>query len=273
MHWNSVARQWQHWGSPLRPISADIEQMEGYVARWCVLPADGPLRALQWGVTPEIASMNWPAATDLLALDRSEEMIEFVWPGDLPGRRRAQQANWLEFPPPEQQFDLVIGDGVFPLLDFPLGQRSLVRQAHGGLKDQGALITRLFLQLETPETVANVVRDLHAGKIGNFHVFKFRLAMAYQHDAESGVAMGDVYDQWEQLGIGVEELSRKTGWSRESIETIYHYQGKAARLAFPTLSQFETAIGEFFERLELWTPAYELGDRSPVVCYQRRSIG
>lgn len=272
IHWNHVAQHWQHWEPPLRPAVTDIREMERCIARWCARANPSRFRAVQWGVTPEITALAWPEGTDLLAVDRSGEMIEFVWPGDVDGRRRAVCANWLEYPGTAPEYDLVIGDGVFTLLDFPRGYRALARQAQRILNHQGLLITRLFVQPVQSETVETVVADFRAGRIGNFHVFKFRLAMALQPDVAAGVRLAEIYAAWHAVAsdIDIDELTARPGWSRGALSTIEHYRGENSRLSFPTLMEFESTITDFFERVDCRFPAYEMGERCPIVCYRRR---
>jgi hypothetical protein len=49
-----------------------------------------------FSVTPEIATMAWPVATQLWAIDRCDAMIGTVWPRDIAGRRIGVRAEWLE---------------------------------------------------------------------------------------------------------------------------------------------------------------------------------
>lgn len=227
------------------------------------------LTALMWGVTPEIADMTWPTGTELLALDRSEEMIQFVWPGDVEGQRKAVCRDWLDPLLTAGGFDVVIGDGVFTLLRFPRDYASLVEQAHRALRPDGVVITRLFTRPETAETTNEVVDDLLAGRIGSFHVFKFRLAMSTQAGATTGVRMGDVYDAWCETGIDPDDLQALTGWSRGSISTIDQFRDKDGRLFFPTLAEFETVLDKRFRRTGFQLPGYEMGDRCPLVRYRK----
>ena len=74
-HWSRHAEQWAQLGPPLRPSPEDIALMRRRVLdRGCVG------RSILLGVTPEIASMEWPTGTDLLAVDRCMGMVTGVWP-------------------------------------------------------------------------------------------------------------------------------------------------------------------------------------------------
>ena len=215
--------------------------------------------------------MPWLARTELLAIDRSDEMIAAIWPGDISGNRKAVCANWLAFPETAGEYDAVLGDGVFALFSFPAGFRELAAQAHRALNHEGILIVRLFVRPPQTETVETVLDDLRSGAIGNFHVFKFRLAMALQPDSRSGVRMQDVFAAWEATRLAPDDLATSLGWSRNAINTIEQYRNKSARLSFPTLEEFTSAVSDYFSVAESCVPTYEMGDRCPLLCFRRRA--
>ena len=268
-HWGEVAHHWQHYGSPLRPCATDVQAMEEFVRRWC--PDHGrPLKALLWGVTPEIAAMAWPEGTELLAVDKSRPMIEHVWPGDLPGRRKAVCADWFEFVCGADRYDVVIGDGNFAILDYPVQYCTLAGLARDALTSDGVLITRFFIKPANSETPEAVFDDLLANRIGSFHSFKLRLAMALQTSANDGVRMGDVFNAWAHARIDFHALMAMTGWPQPVIDTIRLYEDKDSRLAFPSAAEVRTLMSEHFDMLDERCLSYELGERCPVACFRPR---
>jgi hypothetical protein len=269
-HWAEVAHHWRHYGSPLRPCAADVRVMEESVRRWCPDHRTRPLKVLLWGVTPEIATMAWPDGTELLAVDKSRAMIQHVWPGDIAGRRKAVCADWFEFACGADRYDVVIGDGNFAILDFPGQYRTLAAMARDSLAGDGVLITRFFVQPAANETPEAVFEDLLANRIRSFHSFKFRLAMALQESARSGVRMGDVFSAWKSAHIDIEALMATTGWPREGIETIRLYDGKDSRLSFPSAVQIEALMSEHFDKLDERYLPYELGERCPILSFRPR---
>ena len=78
-HWAAIARQWKQLGPPLRPVAQDIGFYWNAAEKW--VRERGAPRVLLLGVTPELYHLPWPKGTDLLAVDRSQAMIETVWPG------------------------------------------------------------------------------------------------------------------------------------------------------------------------------------------------
>ena len=104
-HWHSIAREWRYFGSPLRPCDEDTRFMSKIIAKQFEGKRD--LKDLLCGVTPEIACMPWPSGALLTAVERAGDMIQEVWPGDMPGIRKVQQGDWLEIETDEAAFDVV----------------------------------------------------------------------------------------------------------------------------------------------------------------------
>jgi len=120
---------------------------------------------------------------------------------------------------------------------------------------------------ETPDAV---FADLRANRIQSFHAFKFRLAMALQENAETGVAVSEVFSAWKRARIDMDSLLAMTGWQRETVEMIYLYEGKTSRLAFPTVAELESVMSEHFDTLETRYLDYEMGDCCPIITYRVR---
>lgn len=264
-----VAHQWHLYGPPLRPCAADIRAMEDAVRRFAEHRAR-PLNALLWGVTPEIATMSWPEGTQMLALDKSQPMIELVWPGDVAGFRKAVQGDWFEYKCNDVRHDVVIGDGNFAPLDYPRSYRALAAAARAALTDAGIVISRFWVRPTKRETPDSVFEDLRANRIQSFHAFKFRLAMALQENAETGVAVSEVLSAWKRACIDMESLLAMTGWQRETVDMIYLYEGKTSRLSFPDTAELAAVMSEYFDTLETRYLDYEMGDRCPIVTYRVR---
>ena len=263
--WESVALQWHRWGPPLRPSSADVRRTEAAVARWGRRNSGEALHALLLGVTPELAGMAWPKPSRLLAVDRSPTMLRYVWPGDVPGRRQAIRGNWLDLPVAPRSQDVVIGDGCFPQLDYPTSQRAFAAALHRVLHPGGILVMRFFVQLPRRESVAEVFDALRAGRIGNFHVLKLRLAMALHQDCRQGVRLHNVWMAWQAAGIDASWLPTHAGWSENAVGTIDFYRGQNARLTLPTLAEHQALLSEWFDEVSIEIPDYELGERCPMI--------
>lgn len=266
-HWDAHAARWQLIGAPLRPAAPDLHYLRASVARLAA-SAPSPRSALLLGVTPEIAELAWESPYQLLAVDKSEGMVKAVWPGDTP-TRRAMVGDWLSLDLPEAPFDLVVGDGVFSLFDFPQGYARLARALSDVVKPGGLLSLRLFCRREPSESVADVLEALSAGTIGNFHVLKWRLAMALQGDATRGVRLDDIWGTFRERVGSVAELASRLGWPEPIVGTIEGYRGVRERYSFSTEREVADALAAGFELVETWRPSYELGERCPHLTFRR----
>ena len=266
-HWHSIAREWRYFGSPLRPCEEDTRFMSQVIAKQFQGRRD--LKALLCGVTPEIARMSWPSGSLLTAVERSGEMIQEVWPGDITGIRKALQADWLEFETDKAAFDVVIGDGCFISMEYPEGYRALAARIAGLLKKDGLLVMRFFTQAETKESPEQVFDQLSQGEIGSFHAFKWRLAMSLQGGPDDGVCLHDIYTGWRRGGVDGRALMAQTGWSPETLRTINLYENKQNSFAFAPLTETVAILKEFFSIQTTYIPTYELGERCPIFVLKR----
>jgi hypothetical protein len=271
-HWNHVSNYWAFLGPPLKPGPEDIEVVQSTVVRHHASVSTDPYRVVLWGVTPELATMAWPAGTELLAIDHAERMIESVWPGDLPGSRRAVCGEWSETARISRgASDLIIGDGSLGCVRYPSEFCELTKVAKESLRKGGLLIMRLHAGPEVREEPASVVGDLLNLQIDNFHVFKFRFAMALQESPEEGVELHQILREWKTLDIDERELCAKTGWDLRVIRTIELYKDRKDRYAFPSLNQHLAVFRDHFRLIDIHVPDYEMGSRRPIVVLSRDS--
>ena len=223
-------------------------------------------RALVLGVTPEIVGMRWPAGTELLALDRSAGMIEHVWPR----KGLVARSDWLKLALPDASRDVVIGDNPFTRHRYPDGHRAMLASIRRVLAPRGLLVLRYFCRAETDETPGRVFGELREGKIGNFHIFKWRLAMALQASVAQGVAWGEVWDAWHAEVRDPEAVVKRLGWKPEVLRTIEVNRGSVDRVTFPRLSEIRQVLGETFDVLQSYVPGYEMGERCPILVSKPR---
>lgn len=260
--WQKQLAQWAHLGAPLKPHPDDLAHHEAVIQEWAT--RHGGPRALLLGVTPEIARLRWPAGTHLVACDLSVPMLQHVWPGFPGPGKGAICASWLQLPLAHASRDLVVADGSFNLFPYPERCLLLLDAARQLLAIGGFVLLRVFCRPEAGETPAAVLADLQAGRIGNFHIFKFRLAMSLVRSTAEGVKLADVWECWHKQGPRPEELTARLGWSAPIVGTIEAYQGQQTRYYFPTRAEFAGLMRERFEDVESWLPPYEMGDRCPT---------
>ncbi len=262
--WNDVADHWNNWGPPLRPGSEDLLIMRGNLVRWLEKNPVETLRVFLCGVTPEIVTMAWPCPIELTAMDQSQRMIDCVWPGDIPGVRRAMVGNWLTPGLASGSQDLVLNDGGFGFFDHPDGLRCLLASIRSLIKPGGLFIGRNFVQVEPREPLREVLDAARSGQIGSFHSFKWRLAMSLQPNVVEGVRQHDIWQAWAETDIDPTQLPQP-GWSERSVSTIEFYRDQPAILRFPTLNEFCTLLAESFDEVEVRYASYELSDRCPIL--------
>lgn len=262
-HWNEHAKQWSYIGAPLRPCAEDIQLIKNYIDN--NYKSEIKLNALILGVTPELALMQWPENTNLLAIDRNQAMINDVWPKqELNIDANAICGDWLSTPCDTNSMDIVVGDGCFTLLSYQDHYSDFLREIQRITRPEGCFVIRHFTRPETAENIDDIFTDLLNGQIGNFHIFKWRLAMALHGSIEEGIKVGNIWNEWNKRNISIDQLTNKFGWSKESINTINNYQGVETVYTFPTVKEISEISNQYFEQHSCYFMNYELGDRCPT---------
>ncbi len=267
-HWNAHALQWNLIGSPLRPDRDDIVTLEKEAERWHASERVAKPQAMLLGVTPEIASMRWPAHTRLVSMEHSLAMIRSVWPGARLGHS-AVCAEWLALPVPDASQDIVVGDGCYNMLG-NTQYRAMTREVRRIIRPHGIFIMRFFIRPDKSESVSRVADDLMRKRIGNFHIFKWRLAMALHASLDAGVKLADIWDAWNSLVPAPGELAAKLGWPLAVLDTVRAYRGVDTRYTFPTMMEAREALLNAFSEIDCHVPHYEMGDRCPTIVFQPR---
>ena len=268
-HWSKHAQQWQWIGSPLRPAAEDVGLLERALSDWHTAnPLPSP-QALLLGVTPEITLMHWPPGTRLTAVDHTEAMIREIWPG-APLGYTALCAEWTDAPLPPASQDIIVGDGSFSNLVNRDEYRAMVRAMRRVINPHGVFLMRFFIRPDAAETVDAVIADLSHGRIGNFHAFKWRLAMALHGSLDEGVRLADIWNTWDAAVADPAQLAGRLRWPLPAVQTIDAYRGVQTRYTFPTLAEARAAMAEAFDEFACWFPGYELGERCPTLAFRPR---
>ena len=268
--WEGFSLYWHKVRPPQRPSREDIDVLQRLaVESGSFAHGPGP-RALLLGVTPEIATMRWPAGTQLLALDSSPGMIRNVWPArDVPWGVAAL-ADWGAMPVRDAACDFAVGDGLLTSVPYPDGFLAVVAELRRVLKDTGTFVMREFARPEARESLDTIFRDLHEGRIVEFGSFTWRLAMALHGDLDSGCRMADVCDAWHDNVPEPLELTRSLGWPPDALGWLEPYRGTEARMWFPTVNEVRTVFSRDFEQVECLVPGYPDGERYPTVVLKPR---
>lgn len=267
-HWAEMARQWRQAGTPMRPSKQDRSFCIDAVGEWRRHSGVAP-RVLLLGVTPDIYRLPWPEGTDILAVDRSQPMIDIVWPGP---KEAVLCADWLSMAGPDSSRDIAFCDGGLHLLSYPEEQQQLVRILSSLLSDKGLCIFRLFVPPHQRESSDRVLQDLLEGGISNLNILKLRLAMSLQDCAEKGVELKKVWRALHEISSDLRGLAKKIGWPEEHLLAMNMYRDSTARYSFVTVDKvcdlFCSRSGGFKLRY-LHVPSYELGERCPTIVLQR----
>jgi len=262
--WPHVAQQWLQLGAPLRPCAEDIRTAGGMIERWLGTRA---ARYLILGVTPEYHALATADGGDVQAIDRTAEMIRYVWPGDA---ALARIGDWRDMPWRQPICDVALCDGGLQLVGYRDGVQDVAAGLHRALAPDGLFIVRLFTPPDAPETPEQVLQDLLAGGIANLNVLKLRLGMAMQADAGSGTALDDVWNRLHAAAGPWPVLAERLGWPLAHLQAIDAYRGSPARMHYFTAEQ---AIDLFehhgFRHLETARGGYTLGRQCPTLCFRR----
>lgn len=268
-YWNVFAHAYRNLGPPLKPSIEDVTVIEDTLARWRTDHPVRELNALLCGVTPALADLTFPARTRLLAAEQSEPMIRAIWPGN-DATRTAVRCNWLDLPSADHSCDIVLGDGCFNCMEYPLGYRALFASLHRVLVRDGIFLMRFFVRPSVGEEIESIFAELHEARIPSFHIFKWRLAMALQQSTATGIVVNEIYEAWAARGIRSADLASKLGWSEVVIDTITGYKGKETRFSFPTIEEVRAVLPEHFEEIFIREPGYDLGERCPMFALKPR---
>ena len=139
---------------------------------------------------------------------------------------------------------------------------------HRVLRPGGLFSHRFFLRPEKGEKTDSVFDELRAGRIGNFHIFKWRLAMSMHGAIEDGVRLGDIWDCWHAAVPNPAALSESLNWPLETITTIDAYRDIDTRFTFFTLEEARRACSPCFKEVRRHVPKYELGERCQTLLFE-----
>jgi hypothetical protein len=189
-----------------------------------------------------------------VAVDKSLNMIRCV----LPSRSSSVIcADWCNLPISTAGVQAVVGDGCFTVLPRIAAYDELLQSIYRVLSPTGMFMMRFFVSPEIRESVNDVVQDLVAGNIGNFHVFKWRLAMALLDPATWSVSVHTVWIECDKIT----RAGLLPTWPQESIDTINVYRDSSDYYSFPPASILLPILSQYFEIVQAHNPEYELGDR------------
>lgn len=257
-YWDQRQATWWRVGPPLRP-NEEITQS-------FLRLAGGPqARVMLLGVTTELAR----AFESVQAVDKSPAMIGSAWPGDC-ATKHARLGNWLELTEPEQPFDAIIGDGCLNNLLWPEDVREVLARCLACLRPGGRFVTRLFERPDAPLGTA-ALRAIAAGPAPvNFHAFKWQVAMQVAGMNGATIPVTSILALFDELFPDRDALAQRTGWPRESIDTIDSYRGSDMRFSFMDRAEIQAVLPAGITGLRFESSGhYDLADRCPMMSFAR----
>ncbi len=266
--WPSHARRWDLLGPPLRPSPEDV----AVVASIAREPWVTPPRVVLLGVTPELATLAWPAGTELVAVDRCDTMIASVWPSSgKPAGAKAVLGEWSALPLEAGSVDLVLGDAVTTVLSYPHAHASVFTEVARVLRVGGRFVTRALVPPASREDVCAIASDLASGRVGSLNALKVRLLMALSAPPDHAVRLADTWDAWREMVSDPIALFAKLGWNPEALSTIDVYRDSPTTYAFASIDELDAIARDagLCDRA-VHTPRYELGDRCPTITWRKR---
>jgi SAM-dependent methyltransferase len=267
-YWDSLASQFQHQQPPLRPCAEDAGVIQRIIQEQNRQYSQTNTNVLLFGVTPEIVNLAWPTNTFLVAVEKSQPMIDLVWPGNILHQRQVIRGNWLDAKLKRHSFDFIVGDGFLTALSYPKEYAQIADRIFQWLKPDGLLIARLFIRVSKKETFAKILADLKANRIARFDILKWRLAMAIQRTTQEGVIVDDIYRTWNKIEKELPHLSEQTGWPRLTVDTIKLYAGRMNRYAFPTIEELKNIFSAHLKLVSITIPTYDFGQHCPILAYR-----
>lgn len=257
--WERVSKKWKYLAPPFRPDPQDTDFISG------VINSDAPTfnsnRIVILGVTPEYAALNIPEGCEMIGVDNCKQMIDNVWPEMSDPNKKTILADWLNLPFENNSCDIVMGDGVMGTMRYPNQVKEFLQTIKNALHPDGLFIFRTFLRDDVSETPNDVFDAVMNGEIQTLSSFKFRLMRSVQPNLETGAQLSNVWNTMVNEGPDFEELTTKTGWEIEELETMKLYNGSGVVVTYPTLSELRDILKEEgFQEVDHFCPDYELGE-------------
>ena len=129
------------------------------------------------------------------------------------------------------------------------------------------MVFRLYLSPDVPETVPALRDQVLSGKISNFHAFKIRLGMSLaSQQSIPQICVADILGSFNSLFVNREELVRRTGWSREQIDTIDFYKDSTVFFSLPRKDQLLPVVSSVYPDARLVpSGTYEMSELCPIL--------
>lgn len=198
------------------------------------------------GVTPPIAAMQWPAGTQLTAIDWAEAMLRRVLPRD---RAQAVRGDWRALPLADATVDIAISDNCFMVLGSLADADRVAREVHRVLRPGGVFCLRALFRPDDLPAPAELIDTLVAGRIVKPEIFRWQFAMALQAGSPDGIRLATVWQAWRDAVADPLALCRRHGWPDQIFAGFDRWKDLACRYTFPSRGELLELAGRHFDPL------------------------
>lgn len=264
-HWKNYTKLWKHIKPPLKPCSQDIALIERALRKRY---GQKPLKAVLLGVTEELSRRNWDCPISITAIDNEMATISRVWPKEAE-EKQVVCGDWFSMPFSNDSFDVCIGDGSLNAIGSVVDYKKAAKEVSRVLKKNGLFVVRVYIRPSEPETGEQIFADI--SNIENFHILKWRMAMAIQErNPNVGVRLHDIWAEISQRIESNRNLAMSTGWPLEEISTIDAYKNKDVKYTFPTITEIAEALVGSLSLVDIHFAKYQLAKNCPTFTFRKR---
>ena len=244
-YWNSL-EYWELLEAPLRVDNCVVEKFKELI--------DETDSVLLLGCTKELYTVT----KDVTVIDINQQRINMFKPIG-----KVVCGDWLNIID-ELDFNIqyVIGDGSFNCLRFQEWP-CLIHSVKKVLNPGGKIIVRIFETPANVDSLKNIKEKIENKEIATFSELKWILAM-YLAYTNNHVVVEYIRDLF-YLIFDKEKLSKQTGWSLESINTIDAYENSKQIYCFPSERQIKK---EFPESKRIQVLGYPMAERCPFYVFE-----
>jgi SAM-dependent methyltransferase len=229
-----------------------------------------PARVVVLGVTPQIMQLEWDGATELIATDSSETMIDAWWAPHPRIPSRVIHTDWSDLPLADASVAVAAGDASFNSLpsldDYDRVLAELARVVRPG----GVLVMRFFVKDEPVRSPAEIVAAAMRGEFANCAVFRLLFLMALSGE-DSVLGFSDIPANLEALVPDRDRLIQATGWPREDIDLFDTDRDSPIRMTFPSQPELRQRTDRFFEWVAIDHGTYAQAQSCPTITFRRRA--
>jgi SAM-dependent methyltransferase len=228
-YWIGLARRYEALTPPLRISESERNIYQHLVTQWS--GGTRPPRVLVLGATPDFYHLQWPEETQLLAVDRSQDMLSGVWPG---AAGASLCADWTSMELPAESRDIVLCDGGLSFFSYPDELQALLATVTRILAPGGLFIVRLYVNSDSRQTTKEIFQQFSSGHIRNSQELKLRLWFALHREDEKGIRLHDVWSIFEEACEKLRAQDEVPDWPEAEWESMRAYEGLQDVYYFPS---------------------------------------